>query len=189
MKVRAIAVVVAIAMTGSLLATAAAASGDSKAQSDNFNLRTTTSCVAKGSPTTCTIDVTKLRRSGNQIVAHGTVTPADGRSLQFTSPIVGSEPSLATVGTVGRSVIKQQTPAPSCDILNLVLGPLHLNVLGLVVDLNQVLLNITGQTGAGNLLGNLLCGLFGLLDGVAVISQFLAVISNLLNAINSILAL
>jgi hypothetical protein len=55
--------------------------------------------------------------------------------------------------------------AGSCTILDLVLGPLHLNLLGLVVDLNQVHLTITGQTGPGNLLGNLLCGLANALNG------------------------
>jgi hypothetical protein len=54
--------------------------------------------------------------------------------------------------------------AATCQILNLVLGPLHLNLLGLHVDLNQVVLNITGQTGAGQLLGNLLCGVANLLN-------------------------
>src|SRR4051812_21076757 len=53
----------------------------------------------------------------------------------------------------------------SCTILDLTLGPLHLNLLGLVVDLNQVHLTITGQTGPGNLLGNLLCGLANALNG------------------------
>ena len=52
----------------------------------------------------------------------------------------------------------------ACDILNLVLGPLHLDLLGLVIDLNQVVLNITAQPGAGNLLGNLLCAITGLLN-------------------------
>ena len=54
--------------------------------------------------------------------------------------------------------------AATCQILNLVLGPLHLNLLGLHVDLNQVVLNITGGQGAGNLLGNLLCGIANLLN-------------------------
>jgi hypothetical protein len=53
----------------------------------------------------------------------------------------------------------------SCTILDLTLGPLHLDLLGLVVDLNQVHLTITGQTGPGNLLGNLLCGLANSLNG------------------------
>ena len=53
----------------------------------------------------------------------------------------------------------------SCTILDLTLGPLHLDLLGLVVDLNQVHLTITGQTGNGQLLGNLLCGLANALNG------------------------
>jgi hypothetical protein len=34
----------------------------------------------------------------------------------------------------------------------------------LKVDLSRVILDITAQTGAGNLLGNLLCAVTGLLD-------------------------
>ena len=73
----------------------------------------------------------------------------------------------------------------SCDILNLVLGPLHLHLLGLVVDLNQVVLNITAVPGAGNLLGNLLCSIAGLLDPGATATPGLA---NLLNRLLGILA-
>jgi hypothetical protein len=53
----------------------------------------------------------------------------------------------------------------SCTILTLDLGPLHLDLLGLVVDLSAIHLKITGQTGPGNLLGNLLCGLANALNG------------------------
>ena len=69
----------------------------------------------------------------------------------------------------------------SCDILNLVLGPLHLDLLGLVIDLNRVILNITGQTGAGNLLGNLLCGITGILDGVGIGAQLAQLLNQLLS--------
>jgi hypothetical protein len=47
---------------------------------------------------------------------------------------------------------------PTCPVLNLVLGPLHLNLLGLVVDLNQVHLIITAEP-TGGVLGSLFCGL------------------------------
>jgi hypothetical protein len=57
--------------------------------------------------------------------------------------------------------------ADSCPILNLVLGPLDLNLLGLVVHLDKVVLDITAEPGPGNLLGNLLCAVAGLLDGNA----------------------
>jgi|tagenome__1003787_1003787.scaffolds.fasta_scaffold20594708_1 hypothetical protein len=51
----------------------------------------------------------------------------------------------------------QALPAGTCSILDLVLGPLHLDLLGLVVDLNRVHLSITGNP-AGGILGRLLCG-------------------------------
>ena len=52
----------------------------------------------------------------------------------------------------------------TCEILHLDLGPLNLNLLGLQVDLSRIVLDITAQAGAGNLLGNLLCAVAGLLD-------------------------
>ena len=39
------------------------------------------------------------------------------------------------------------------------------DLLGLVVDLDTVVLDIVAQPGPGNLLGNLLCAVAGLLDG------------------------
>ena len=52
----------------------------------------------------------------------------------------------------------------SCQILHPDLGPLDLNLLGLMVHLDEVVLNITAQSGSGNLLGNLLCAIAYLLD-------------------------
>lgn len=57
----------------------------------------------------------------------------------------------------------------SCDILNLSLGPVSLNVLGLNINLDDcnggpVTVDITGNEGQGNLLGNLICDIAGLLD-------------------------
>ncbi len=72
-----------------------------------------------------------------------------------------------------------------CDILNLVLGPLDLNLLGLEVHLNRVVLNIVAVSGTGNLLGNLLCAVAGLLDNGGVLRQ----ISQILNSILAILRL
>ena len=71
----------------------------------------------------------------------------------------------------------------SCQILDLVLGPLNLDLLGLVVHLDTVHLNITAQQGPGNLLGNLLCGIANALNGGAPAN----VLANLLNQILAIL--
>ena len=53
-------------------------------------------------------------------------------------------------------------PATSCTWC---WRPLDLDLLGLQVHLDRVVLDIVAQTGAGNLLGNLLCAVTGLLDG------------------------
>jgi len=84
----------------------------------------------------------------------GTITGLPGGAQNFTTPLPldAIQPGADLAGQ-------------GCEILDLVLGPLHLDLLGLVVDLNQVELNITAVPGAGNLLGNLLCAVAGLLDG------------------------
>ena len=102
-------------------------------------------------------------------VLNGTLTAADGTVTNL-------------VNTAVSSVVTNQATGGGCQILDLVLGPLHLDLLGLVVDLNQVHLNITAQPGPGNLLGNLLCGVAHLLDGGNT-----AGLSNLLNLLNGLL--
>jgi hypothetical protein len=84
----------------------------------------------------------------------------------------------------GQSVTDARTAAraSACDILNLVLGPLDLNVLGLEVHLQRVVLDIVAVAGAGQLLGNLLCAVAGLLDG-GPLAGLLGQLSNLLNQI------
>jgi hypothetical protein len=78
------------------------------------------------------------------------------------------------------------TSALSCNVLHLVLGPLDLDLLGLVVHLDKVVLDITAVPGAGALLGNLLCAVVGLLDGTGI-GGLSGILTNLLNAILGIL--
>src|SRR4051794_2744444 len=52
----------------------------------------------------------------------------------------------------------QSTGTPTCEVLTLVLGPLNLDLLGLVVDLDKVNLNITATRGQGKL-GDIFCEL------------------------------
>jgi hypothetical protein len=105
----------------------------------------------------------------------GTVTnTATGVTTTFTDTAVAP---LQVTGT--------------CEILDLVIGPIHLDLLGLVVDVNQIEINITAEQGPGNLLGNLLCAVAGLLDPgpnpgdtlvqqvIALLNQILGVLSNL----------
>ena len=61
----------------------------------------------------------------------------------------------------------------TCQILHLDLGPLALDLLGLQINLSRVVLDITAQAGAGNLLGNLLCAVAGLLDNPSGLARLL----------------
>ena len=61
----------------------------------------------------------------------------------------------------------------TCDILELELGPISIDLLGLHIDLSKVVLTITAESGAGNLLGNLLCPVAGLLDNPSALAKLL----------------
>lgn len=109
----------------------------------NISLTDTT-----GTLTDAKFSVTRFAVQKGKVVATGTLT-----------------------GTMNGKQINQAVTMPvttgqhSCDILNLQLGPLDLNLLGLRVQLSQVNLDITAVPGSGNLLGNLLCEVAKLLDG------------------------
>ena len=120
----------------------------------------------------------------------GTFTPskfsAQNGNLLATGVLTGtvSDSSGAAIGTVTRTVTMPATiAAATCQVLNLVLGPLHLDLLGLVIDLNQVHLLINAVQAPGNLLGNLLCAITHLLDGTPTAGGLAA----LLNAILALL--
>ena len=54
----------------------------------------------------------------------------------------------------------QQAPGEICTVLDLVPGPLDLNVLGLMIHLDRLRLTITADPNGG-ILGSLLCSLAG----------------------------
>jgi hypothetical protein len=87
-----------------------------------------------------------------------------------------------TITTVLNNVAAPVAATGTCPILTLTLGPLNLNVLGLIVNIpNPINVNIVAQSGPGNLLGNLLCSVSNLLNGGGPLS-------GIASALNSILA-
>jgi len=112
---------------------------------------------------------------------HGVVHNSNGTTRTFDVVRTKRVKTIEGVPIQTRQSGRVLAAAPACDVLNLVLGPLHLDLLGLVVDLNKVVLNIVAQSGAGQLLGNLLCAVAGLLDGG--LGGLLGRITNLLNRI------
>jgi hypothetical protein len=98
----------------------------------------------------------------------GTATNAAGASQTVTSAPV---------------TVPITSADPSCTILTLHTGAIHLNVLGLVVDISPITISITAQQGPGNLLGNLLCAIANLLNGGAPLSSIAGLLNQLLAAL------
>jgi hypothetical protein len=89
--------------------------------------------------------------------------------------------AAGVVGTVVRTItIPVVVGEATCEILHLDLGPLSLDLLGLQIDLSRIVLDITAQAGAGNLLGNLLCAVANLLNDPSGLSRILNSILDLL---------
>ena len=78
----------------------------------------------------------------------GTLTNAAGQTVSVLQTV--SMPVTTVTGT--------------CNILHLDIGPIALDRLGLKVNLSEIILDITAETAAGNLLGNLLCSVANLLN-------------------------
>jgi hypothetical protein len=130
-----------------------AAQGQGQAQTSALTVPVTGS--GGGGTFTGTLQLQKFVAQNGQVAAlgvlSGTVTTANGVATSIIKTV--SLPAAVTDGT--------------CDILHLDLGPLSLDLLGLQVNLSRVVLDITAQSGAGNLLGNLLCGVANLLNNPA----------------------
>jgi len=91
-------------------------------------------------------------------LANARVTPARTAAVRsLNHGLHGRSMHLMRFGVPLGGRAAQALPAGTCSILDLVLGPLHLDLLGLVVDLNRVHLSITANP-AGGILGQLLCG-------------------------------
>ncbi|HEV7214629.1 MAG TPA: hypothetical protein VGP33_05850 [Chloroflexota bacterium] len=114
----------------------------------------------------------------NQLVASGLLSG------------VFTDKNGATIATLKNAPYTGQVtnvdPPPSCQVLTLTLGPLHLDLLGLVVTIpNPIILDITAVPGAGNLLGNLLCAVVNLLNPGGL-SGLLGNLSGLVTALNNL---
>jgi len=118
-----------------------------------------------------TFTIDRFASQGGDLVAQGTLTGT------LTNTVTGATQNVTQAVTLPLQA------AGTCQILHLTLGPLDLDLLGLVVHLDRVVLDITAQSGPGNLLGNLLCGIAGLLDANAPGN----VLANLLNTLLGIL--
>ena len=147
-----------------------------------------TATTAAGTTTTCpvltleldqvSLDLLGLHVDLSKVILTVTANPnggtlgklfcqlATGKTALASAPTAHSLTSaarrsgLSTHGVaVGTTLTQMATLGPGpCSVVDLLLGPLHLDVLGLIVDLNQVHLQITADPTEAPL-GSLLCSL------------------------------
>jgi hypothetical protein len=144
-----------------------------------------------GQAATGTLNISRFEKTDQQVFAVGTLaltyatatTPAVSQSV--VRPV--RVPVLLPTAKSGAASTLAPTAAagPTCQVLSLTLGPLHLELLGLVIDLNQVVLNITAEQGGG-ILGDLLCAVANLLNGLnlnSLLQQLVTALNGILNAL------
>jgi hypothetical protein len=129
-----------------------------------------------------TLDIDRFEVQDDAIVAIGTITgkvtgKGNGNkpvSEEVVLPVELGTPTVAEAGGVQAQAV--------CDILDLVLGPIDLTLLGLRLQVNQIHIQLTGDS-TGGLLGSLLCPLLdplGPLDAIVdALNQILAVLQGL----------
>lgn len=120
-------------------------------------------------------DITRFAVQDGQLVAIGTLS---GVVRDALGNVIGNITNQALTLPV-----LLPTTTGTCEILHLELGPLDLNLLGLVVHLDRVVLDITAEQGPGNLLGNLLCAIAGLLDAGGPLQGLAALLNQILRVL------
>jgi hypothetical protein len=134
----------------------------------------------KGFKGTYTIE--KFVSQGGKLYSVGKLTGKAKGAKRVTKENV-KLPATLTSGATGAKASQLPPITGACQVLNLVLGPIDLNLLGLRVRTNQINLRIDAVPGAGNLVGNLLCGITGLLDPTALANTPLGQLAQILNAL------
>ena len=180
---RTVALVVALAVTASMtLVSGGVASVGNKSASERSNVTAAKGVVAKNAKGKIKSRVVGTTASDRRVtgkftplefskkngkvkvrgLVQGVVHHANGSTSTFTALRTMRVKSINGEPATARAAVQNRA---TCDILHLVLAPLDLDLLGLQVHLDRVVLDIVAVSGAGNLLGNLLCAVTGLLDG------------------------
>jgi hypothetical protein len=127
-----------------------------------------------------TLDILRFEEQNGAIVAiaslTGKVTGNGGGNRPINQQVtVPVSVSASSAGVHAQAI---------CQVLDLILGPIDLNLLGLRLQVNQIHIQLTANS-LGGLLGSLLCALTGplsglpLLDLLTLLNQILAILQGL----------
>jgi hypothetical protein len=183
-----IAICAAIATCGLLVA----GSGIANAQTGPARLTKVVPLTGKtkdGKRFTGKYTIERFITRGNRLYSVGTVTGkvrnkrVRRKNVRMPATLANASAAAAKASQPPPLPLPPLPPGNACAILALDLGPINLPVLGLVVRTNQIQLRIDAVQGPGNLLGNLLCGITGILNPGTLASTPLGQLTQILNAL------
>ncbi|HUP28789.1 MAG TPA: hypothetical protein VM122_01355 [Usitatibacter sp.] len=170
--------VVAFFAAAFLAVTAFVAPGSAQAAKNDPAFEIPLNSAGAGGTFAGTLRITNFAVVNNALVAVGTVAGTVVNATNGASSVVRTV-TIPVITSPTRAAAPSAA-AVSCEILHLELGPLDLDLLGLVVHLDRVVLDLTAVPGAGNLLGNLLCAVVNLLNGGGALTQIAGLLNQIL---------
>jgi hypothetical protein len=140
-----------------------------------------TGTAKNGKKFTGTYTISRFTQSGGKLYAVGAVKgKLKGRNVKRSG--VRVPVTLARSQAAGASQLPNPTPG-ACQILDLVLQPIDLNLLGLHLATSRIEVLLEAVPGANALLGNLLCAITGILDPQAATPASPSQLAQVLNAL------
>ncbi|HET7220917.1 MAG TPA: hypothetical protein VFJ02_22845 [Vicinamibacterales bacterium] len=141
-------------------------------------------------PVSGTLAVQRFARAETGVAAVGTLTvsvPETASSVartivtQVALPLARSGSDAAAADTPVGQAPAVAAAAAECGTLNLALGAVDVEALGLPIHIERTAVDVTAVDGSGNQLGTLLCQIAALLDSDTSSTQLVAALNRLLD--------
>ena len=150
-------------------------------------LSTPVTGTINGLPFTAEYHITEFVHENNQtLYAIATLQNIAGEGLPANVGALVGQQIMVPVQMPEGDARASASARTVCDVLLLELGPLDLDLLGLQIHLDQVVLEIVAEAGAGNLLGNLLCAVTSLLDGGVALAAIAELLNNIIDLVGTL---
>ena len=141
-----------------------------------------TAKAKNGKKFTGTYTISRFTQSGGKVYAVGKLKgKLKGRTVRKSNVRIPA--TLARHPAAGASQLPPNPTPGACQILDLVLQPIDLNLLGLHLVTSRIEVLLEAIPGAGALLGNLVCAITGILDPDAPTPASPTQLSQVLNAL------